>query len=101
MTGMVFSLFYYLFFLVLVYGKDLVFVLIALLLLWVIGRIWLMFQVVKGENCPHCHGVKFMRIHRRWYERILGYRLKARRYRCENPDCEWEGLRRHARRGDA
>jgi hypothetical protein len=99
MTSLVLSLFYYLYFLILVYGKYLVIVLVIFLLLLVAGRIWLMLQVVKGENCPQCHGVKFMRIHRRWYERILGYGMKARRYRCENPDCEWEGLRRHTKRG--
>ena len=100
MTGLILSLFFYLYILVVLYGKYLVYVLAVLLILWVVGRIWLTVQVYRGENCPQCHGVKFVRIHRRWYERILGYGLKARRYRCENPDCEWEGMRRHLKRGD-
>ena len=100
MTDLLLTIFYQLSYYVIAYGKYLLFILVFLILLWVGGRIWLSLQVTRNDHCPKCNGVKFMRVHRYWYERIIGFGMHARRYHCENPDCGWEGLRRHKKRGD-
>ena len=49
--------------------------------------------------CPRCGG-PLHRVHRSWLDRITTNTLlpRARRYRCSNADCRWEGLRRSQRR---
>jgi hypothetical protein len=44
--------------------------------------------------CPRCGG-SIERIHRSWFDRLLGNTLlpKARRYRCIDRNCAWSGLR--------
>jgi hypothetical protein len=58
------------------------------LVLWVWGRARLQRSVFTGLNCPNCGGHRFVRVHRRLSERLLG--LRVRRLRCL--DCRWEGL---------
>ena len=49
----------------------------------------------KATVCPVC-GSEIHRIHRTVIDRFLSWTLLpfARRYGCENPDCNWTGLRR-------
>jgi hypothetical protein len=49
----------------------------------------------KATVCPKC-GSEIHRIHRSLFDRFLTWTLLpfARRYGCENPDCNWTGLRR-------
>jgi hypothetical protein len=62
-------------------------------LLWLAGR-WLVQQrVVRGAHCPNCGQTGWHRRHRHLAEYVFGLGMKARRYRCTNPDCHWEGLR--------
>lgn len=42
--------------------------------------------------CPRCGG-EIHRVHRRLRDRIIGVLVPARRYRCSNRECRWEGLR--------
>ena len=49
------------------------------------------------DFCPKCSG-PVMRIHRTWWDRFLGatFLPEARRYRCMDPKCGWNGLlKRH------
>jgi len=52
----------------------------------------------RVTDCPRCQS-PLHRVHRRWYERVLGKTLlpHSRRYRCSNNACGWSGLR-HSRR---
>jgi len=52
---------------------------------------------LQTDACPKCSG-PIRRIHRRWWDRVLGATLlpEARRYSCMDPNCGWRGLmRRH------
>jgi len=66
---------------------------LLLIIAWFIGRSWFRHQVLKGDSCPKCGKTSFHRIHRTLLDRILGVSLPARRYRCDNPLCRWNGLR--------
>ncbi len=49
------------------------------------------------DFCPKCHG-PVMRVHRSVWDRVLGFTFlpEARRYRCMDANCGWNGLlRRH------
>jgi hypothetical protein len=50
-------------------------------------------KIQPGEVCPKCGGDKFHRVRRHTADRILGIGLSARRYRCANSNCGWEGVR--------
>jgi hypothetical protein len=47
------------------------------------------------DNCPKCSN-PIMRVHRTWWDRILGatFMPHAHRYRCVDPQCGWSGLLR-------
>jgi hypothetical protein len=49
----------------------------------------------RASVCPKC-GSEIQRVHRGFLDRLLSHTLlpSARRYRCENADCNWNGLRR-------
>jgi LysM repeat protein len=70
-------------------------VVVLLVIAFIIGRIFLLQRVVKGSQCPKCGSNSFYHIHRTLFDRIFGFGLEVRRYQCENPDCEWVGLRRY------
>ncbi len=55
-------------------------------------------QIHRSDFCPKCGGSKFRRVRRRTIDRVLGMGLDARRFRCANPDCHWEGMRQYYRR---
>jgi predicted RNA-binding Zn-ribbon protein involved in translation (DUF1610 family) len=48
----------------------------------------------SADSCPNC-GADLHRVHRTSLDRSLSKTLlpEARRYRCTNPDCGWQGLR--------
>jgi hypothetical protein len=53
----------------------------------------------QSPSCPHC-GEGVQRIHRRLLDHLLSLLRPIRRYRCDNPACQWEGnlrWRRHRR----
>jgi hypothetical protein len=56
----------------------------------------------QAVECPRC-GSELHRIHRNTWDRVLSRTLLpgSRRYRCNNPDCGWSGLRgrRESERG--
>jgi len=78
------------------------FLLILLAVGFIVWRIRYRFHTDKRweiEACPKCSG-SIMRVHRKWWDRVLGATLlpEARRYRCMDPQCGWSGLlRRHGR----
>jgi len=43
-------------------------------------------------QCPQCNG-DLRQVHRRPAERLVGWFVPLRRYRCYNRDCRWEGVR--------
>lgn len=43
------------------------------------------------HSCPQC-GRELSRVHRHLDDRVVGVLEKVRRYRCTNPECEWEGI---------
>lgn len=45
-----------------------------------------------GDTCPQC-GSPMHRSRRRPLDRVIGWFVPVRRYRCKNPDCGWKGLR--------
>jgi hypothetical protein len=55
----------------------------------------------QAEDCPRC-GSGLRRTHRNSLDRFLSYTLmpSARRYRCKNTDCHWNGLRRRRQHQD-
>jgi uncharacterized protein with PIN domain len=67
---------------------------VILLLLWFTRRQYLRSAAWKASECPKC-GSEIHRIHRTEFDHFLSKTLlpEARRYRCENPDCRWDGLR--------
>ena len=72
------------------------FAILALAGIWWYGRRVIQQRAARGETCPHCGQDQFQRAHRSLPEHLFGTGLKVRRYRCLNPDCGWEGLRRRA-----
>jgi hypothetical protein len=52
-------------------------------------------HIVRSEFCPKCGGSKFHRVRRRTVDRLLGFGLETRRFRCSNPNCKWEGMRQY------
>jgi hypothetical protein len=52
-------------------------------------------NIQKSEFCPKCGGNKFHRVHRHSADRIFGFGLQSRRFRCANPNCNWEGIRQY------
>lgn len=70
----------------------------VLVLIWVIRWQFLNAKTWSPSECPKC-GSELHRIHRTSFDRLLSQTLlpEARRYRCENPYCHWDGLRRHRR----
>lgn len=72
---------------------------IAILVLagvWAYGQRVVRRRAAHGETCPRCGQSKLHRIHRTLPDHLFGLGLRVRRYRCLNPDCRWEGLRRRA-----
>lgn len=69
-----------------------------LFMLWEMVRFWLRRSISRDNTCPKCHGEKFYRVHRRYYERVFGVGMNLRRYHCADPDCNWEGLRKYHKR---
>jgi hypothetical protein len=57
--------------------------------------------VWRVSECPRC-GSPIHRVRRTWLDRVASTLVlpHARRYRCSNSDCGWEGLR-HSRRTDS
>jgi hypothetical protein len=57
----------------------------------------------QQRGCPQC-GHTTARVARRWFDRLLGWGLPGKRYRCAASACAWEGLllsrARPQRRGD-
>lgn len=45
------------------------------------------------DQCPRCGEQRWHRIHRTLNDHLIGWGLNLRRYRCENPQCRWQGLR--------
>lgn len=43
------------------------------------------------HSCPECGG-RVCRVHRHIGDRLIALFLNVRRYRCENPECAWEGI---------
>ncbi len=65
--------------------------------LFVIFRIRYRFfrsQRWRLPSCPRCGG-ELYRVHRTWFDRVLGKTLlpHSRRYLCQNPECRWTGLK--------
>jgi len=57
------------------------------------------FHLLRSEywrvrQCPRC-GSSLHRIHRNLLDRVVGLLIlpHSRRFRCDNPDCRWTGLR--------
>jgi len=48
----------------------------------------------RSPACPRC-GSELYRVHRSWFDRLLGKTLlpHSRRYLCQDPDCGWSGLK--------
>jgi hypothetical protein len=70
----------------------------SLLIAFFIARFLFLRRVMRDGQCPQCFGVEFHRAHRSLGEKLLGYGTEVRRYRCANPECNWEGLRLRDRR---
>jgi hypothetical protein len=71
---------------------------IILAILFLVWRIRVRFEKSShwmADVCPRC-GSNLHRVHRTSFDRFLSRSLlpDARRYRCENRECSWEGLRR-------
>lgn len=82
-------------------GIDALGILMVLLAaLFIYWRIRYRFETGKRwqiDFCPSCSG-PVMRVHRTWWDKVLGATLfpEARRYRCMDPACGWNGLlKRH------
>jgi len=77
-----------------VYGWGLI-VLAALAIIYLSMRLSYNQHIVRSEFCPKCGGAKFHRVHRHTADRLLGIGLETRRFRCANPNCNWEGMRQY------
>jgi membrane protein required for beta-lactamase induction len=67
-------------------------------ILFLVWRIRVRFEKSShwlADVCPRC-GSELHRVHRTSFDRLLSQTLlpDARRYRCANRECAWEGLRR-------
>lgn len=51
----------------------------------------------RGPACPRCNGTAY-RVPRRFMDVLMSLFIQVRRYRCDSPDCGWEGNRRVKRR---
>lgn len=51
-------------------------------------------DISDTPTCPVCGKHNTTRIHRNRMDRFLSLFLPLRRYRCLQPKCGWEGLRR-------
>jgi len=62
------------------------------IILWRIR--WRLLNTVRytGRQCPRC-GSALHRVHRRGLDRALNVAVPVRRYRCDNRECHWNGLR--------
>ncbi len=67
---------------------------------WRLRVRFLLSPMWRASVCPRCSS-PIHRVHRTWLDRVVSASvlLHARRYRCSNPSCRWEGLR-HGRRQD-
>lgn len=67
----------------------------SVFLLYRINHRYMTNPETTSRVCPRCGG-SIERIHRSWFDRLLGRTLlpKARRYRCIDRNCAWSGLRR-------
>ena len=45
----------------------------------------------RVHSCPQCGG-EVSRVHRSVRDRIVGLLEDVRRFRCDKPDCGWEGI---------
>ncbi len=45
---------------------------------------------LMATDCPHCAS-RALRIPRRLRDRLFSFIVPLRRYRCESPECRWEG----------
>jgi hypothetical protein len=56
-------------------------------------RWWLMHSPkLTTIRCPQCNG-DLRQVHRRLSERLVGWYVPLRRYRCYNRECRWQGVR--------
>jgi len=55
----------------------------------------------RVQECPRC-GTSLHRIHRTPVDKLVGFVFMphSRRFRCDNPDCRWTGLRYGRRHTD-
>ena len=67
---------------------------LAALILLGIARKIVAVRISRGDSCPKCRKLQFLRVRRRLHQRLFCMGMRARRYRCQNPSCEWEGLLR-------
>jgi hypothetical protein len=79
------------------------FAIVLLCILFILFRIRYRFfrsQRWRSSGCPRCGG-ELYRVHRSTFDRMLSSTLlpHARRYLCQNPDCEWTGLKNIERAG--
>jgi len=54
-------------------------------------------RLIRAESlttlrCPRCGG-SIHRVHRRAGDRVVGWFVPVRRYRCSNKECRWGGIR--------
>jgi hypothetical protein len=61
--------------------------------LWLAGHWLLRRRVARGLNCPRCGQDRWHRRHRQLADLAFGWGINVRRFRCGNPECNWEGLR--------
>jgi hypothetical protein len=64
--------------------------------LWWYGRRQLQRRAAAHDKCPRCGQDQWHRVHRSLPDHIFGIGLKVRRFRCANPSCQWEGLRKRS-----
>ena len=69
-------------------------ILVLLEITFLVGRILLTRSATRDSHCPRCGNDAFLPMHLSILERILGFRMHLGRFRCQNPDCGWAGLRR-------
>jgi hypothetical protein len=68
-------------------------VLVVLVSVYLLARLNYQRKIQHSEFCPKCGGSKFHRVRRHTMDRLLGFGLSTRRFRCANPNCNWEGMR--------
>jgi len=78
----------------------LLFVILVLIIALVIAGIrFLILRPLRDttRQCPRCGG-ELHRVHRTPADRLLSHIVHVHRYRCTNPRCGWQGLRRRHHR---